>query len=213
MTKAADKELLAVAKLGAPRGLNGFLKLHSYSGEYRHLKDLTTILVAPDKKPDLAKMMKIKAAESGDWGLSFAFEGYDTPEKARALTGLELFLPRDRVSPLKNNEWYIHDLIGMKLMLDGLAVGEIMGVLDGGADPLLEVKVLARRIASGPASSLASGASNAASDMPSSEDKPSGEDKPPALGSQVLVPFRNEFIGEVDGESGSMELLAGWLLE
>jgi len=204
MNKAADKELLAVAKLGAPRGLNGFLKLHSYSGEYSHLKGLTTILAAPDKKPELAKMMKIQSAESGDWGLSFAFEGYDTPEKARALTGLELFLPRDRVSPLKSNEWYIHDLIGMKLMLDGLAVGEIMGVLDGGADPLLEVKVLARRAASNPASNTASGASSA---------KISGEDKPPALGSQVLVPFRNEFIGKVDGESGSMELLAGWLLE
>ena len=199
MNKAADKELLAVAKLGAPRGLNGFLKLHSYSGEYSHLKGLATILAAPDKKPELAKMMKIQSAESGDWGLSFVFEGYDTPEKARALTGLELYLPRDRVSPLKSNEWYIHDLIGMKLMLDGLAVGEIMGVLDGGADPLLEVKVLARKAASGRA--------------PASSAKISGEDKPPALGSQVLVPFRSEFIGKVDCESGSMELLAGWLLE
>ncbi len=208
MNKVADKELLAVAKLGAPRGLNGFLKLHSYSGEYSHLKGLTTILAAPEKKPELAKMMKIQSAESGDWGLSFVFEGYDTPEKARALTGLELYLPRDRVSPLKSNEWYIHDLIGMKLMLDGLAVGEIMGVLDGGADPLLEVKVLARKAASGcapgPVSGPASGASSAIT---------SGEDKPPALGSQVLVPFRNEFIGEVDCEAGSMELLAGWLLE
>ncbi|MFA6365970.1 MAG: ribosome maturation factor RimM [Candidatus Hydrogenedentales bacterium] len=202
MNKAADKELLAVAKLGAPRGLNGFLKLHSYSGEYSHLKGLTTILAAPDKKPELAKMMKIQSAESGDWGLSFVFEGYDTPEKARALTGLELYLPRDRVSPLKSNEWYIHDLIGMKLMLDGLAVGEIMGVLDGGADPLLEVKVLARKAAPGSASGAAA-----------SSAKPTGEDKPPALGSQVLVPFRSEFIGEVDCEAGSMELLAGWLLE
>ena len=146
MTKAIDTELLAVAKLGAPRGLNGFLKLHSYSGEYGHLKNIKDALMAPDKRPDQAKLIRIKAVETGDWGMSVAFEGYETPEKARALTGLEMFLPRENVSPLKNNEWYIHDLVGLKLTLHGKAVGTVVGVLDGGADPLLEVQVAASSI-------------------------------------------------------------------
>lgn len=143
MTKADDQELLAVAKIGAPRGLNGFLKLHSYSGEYGHLKTLKAVLVAPEKNPDQAKMMKIKAVETGEWGMSAIFEGYDSPETARVLTGMELYLPRESVSPLKSNEWYIHDLIGLKLVFEGKAAGKIVGVLDGGADPLLEVQVFA----------------------------------------------------------------------
>ncbi|MFA5852779.1 MAG: ribosome maturation factor RimM [Spirochaetales bacterium] len=176
MTKTAGQELLAVAKLGAPRGLNGFLKLHSYSGEYDHLKKLKVALVAPAKTPNEAKTMRIKAVEVGDWGMSVAFEGYESPEKARALTGLELFAPREGASQLRANEWYIHDLVGLKLMVSGIAVGEIVGVLDGGADPLLEIHVN-------------------------------------ASGSQVLVPFRSEFIGAVDCGAGTMELLAEWLLE
>ncbi|MHB0898078.1 MAG: ribosome maturation factor RimM [Spirochaetales bacterium] len=176
MTKTAGQELLAVAKLGAPRGLNGFLKLHSYSGEYEHLKNLKLALVAPAKTPDQAKTMRIKAVDVGDWGMSVAFEGYESPEKARALTGLELFAPRENASQLRTNEWYIHDLVGLKLMLGDASVGEILGVLDGGADPLLEVRVA-------------------------------------ASGAQVLVPFRSEFVGDVDCEAGTMELLAGWLLE
>lgn len=143
MTKASEQELLAVAKLGAPRGVSGFLKLHSYSGEYGHLKKLKDALVAPEKTPGQAKTMRIKAVEVGEWGMSVAFEGYDTPEKARALTGLELFASREGASPLKSNEWYIHDLVGLKLVLGGAAVGEVLGVLDGGADPLLEVRVAA----------------------------------------------------------------------
>jgi 16S rRNA processing protein RimM len=143
MSKAADQELLAVAKIGAPRGLNGFLKLHSYSGEYGHLRELKAVLVAPEKTPNQAKMRKIKAVETGEWGMSAVFEGYDSPETAKVLTGLELFLPREAVSPLKSNEWYIHDLVGLKLVLDGKTAGKIVGVLDGGADPLLEIQVYA----------------------------------------------------------------------
>jgi 16S rRNA processing protein RimM len=176
MTKAPEQDLLAVAKLGAPRGLKGLLKLHSYSGEFGHLAALKTVLAAPENKPEQAKLLRIVSTESGEWGMSAAFEGYETPEKARALTGLELFLPRENVSPLQLNEYYIHDLVGLKLIFGDAELGEVEGVLDGGADPLLEV----RRGASG---------------------------------ATFLVPFRSEFIGEVDCEAGTMELLAGWLLE
>jgi len=140
MNKAPAPEILAVAKLGAPRGVDGSLKLHSYSGEFAHLKKLTTALLAPADDHAHTKVMRIKSSQTGDWGMSMIFEGYESPEKAKALTGLEILLPRDLVSPLKSNEYYIHDLVGMKLILDGTTVGELVGVLDGGADPLLEIK-------------------------------------------------------------------------
>ena len=176
MTKTAEEELLAVAKLGAPKGIVGFLKLHSYSGEFGHLKNLKEVLLAPEKRPDLGKKVRIKATEGGSPGMSMAFEGYDSPEKARVLTGMELFLPRSCASPLKKNEWYIRDLVGLKLMYMKKPAGVVEAVLDGGADPLLEVR-------------LADG------------------------NSKILVPFRSEFVGEVDCESGFIELTAGWLLE
>lgn len=176
MTKTVEDELLAVAKLGAPKGINGFLKLHSYSGEFGHLKKLKEVLLAPENRPDLGKNVRIKGTEGGSVSLSMAFEGYDSPEKARVLTGMELFLPRSSASPLKNNEWYIRDLIGLKLVFLNETVGVIDAVLDGGADPLLEVRLA-------------------------------------DAGRKVLVPFRNEFVGAVDCESGFMELTAGWLLE
>jgi len=143
MTKIVEDELFAVAKLGAPKGVNGFLKLHSYSGEFGHLKKLKEVLLAPEKQPDLGKKAQIRATEGGVSNLSMAFVGYDTPEKARALTGMELFLPRSSASPLKKNEWYIRDLIGLNLVFLKEKVGVIEAVLDGGADPLLEVRLAA----------------------------------------------------------------------
>ena len=176
MTKIAEEELFAVAKLGAPKGVVGFLKLRSYSGEFGHLKKLKEVLLAPEGRPDLGKKTPVKGVEGGESGFCMAFEGYDSPEKARALTGMELFLPRSLASPLRKNEWYIRDLVGLRLLYMGEEVGLVEAVLEGGADPLLEVRL-------------------------------SGGNK------KVLVPFRKEFVGEVDCGSGSVELTAGWLLE
>jgi len=59
----------------------------------------------------------------------------------RQLTGLELFLPREQACPLNPGEWYIRDLIGLELVFEGKTRATVMAVLDGGADPLLEVKI------------------------------------------------------------------------
>ena len=140
-TEGPSAELLAVAKLGAPRGLGGFLKVISYSGEYGHLIGLKKILAASEATPAETKLLDIREVQSGEWGASFAFTGYDSPEAARVLTGMVIYLPRDEACPLKKSEYYIHDLIGLSVILDGSRVGEIAGVLSGGADPLLEVRV------------------------------------------------------------------------
>jgi 16S rRNA processing protein RimM len=141
MTAFESDELLAVAKIGAPRGLGGFLKLHSYSGEYDHLLILKDVLISPEGNPSEGRIIKISGFQSGAWGASVSFLGYDSPETARALTGMELFLPRTQVSPLRESEYYIHDLVGMNVVLGTQTVGSVVGVLDGGADPLLEVNL------------------------------------------------------------------------
>lgn len=141
MANTKEEDLVAVARLGAPRGLHGFLRLHSYSGEYDHIKTLKDIILASESKPDSGRKATIRAFETGDWGVSAAFEGYDSPERARELTGMNILVPRSRASPLKDNEWYISDLVGMQLVLGDSAVGTIEGVLEGGPDPLLEVRL------------------------------------------------------------------------
>lgn len=188
----APEVLLAAARLGAPRGVSGFLKLHSYSGEYTHLSNLKEALLAapPETSGGAASgsrartrlLLKVRAFEASGSGAQIAFEGYDSPETARELTGLELLVPRSKASRLRENEWYIADLVGLEVRVDGERAGVVRSVLEGGADPLLEVAV----------------------------DSDAGEGGAPR---SALVPFRKEFVGEVEIESGRLELLAPWLLE
>lgn len=117
-----------------------------------------------------------------------AFEGHESPESARELTGLDILAPRSAAAPLGANEWYVADLVGLALVAGGERLAVVESVLEGGSEPWLEV-----RFPAAPRGSEA-GAKSGSSRL-------------------ALVPFRREFVGEVDLDRGEIELLAPWLLE
>jgi len=187
---------LAIGRLGAPRGVRGELRVHSYSGEFKHFLGLKEVDLVPgpglagasapgglDRTRDAAGApraagplrLKVLRIEEGAGSLGITFVGYESPEAARALTGMDIVADRAAAAPLGENEWYVADLVGLELSCAGLSVARVVSVLDGAADPCLEARL------------------------------PDGR--------SALVPFRKEFVGEVDIEGGRIELLAPWLLE
>ncbi len=138
--EAHKSDFLAVAKLGAARGLDGSLRLVSYSGAYSHIEAVREILVGGEAGLADATSMRIKRVNVGGWGASIVFEGYETPEAARKLVGRELFLPRSEACPKGEGEYYIADLVGMRVTVDGRLIGSISAVIEGNADDLLEVR-------------------------------------------------------------------------
>jgi 16S rRNA processing protein RimM len=186
-------ETLAIGRLGAPKGVRGDLKVHSYSGESAHFRKLKEAdLRGTDPATGAPRLLKLKVEriEGSGPSLTMAFAGYPTPESARALTGLDIVVPRAEAAPLKSNEWYVVDLVGLSLVVAGEKVAVVRSILDGGADPWLEALIPSAPAARGPKARPA---------------KPAGE-------RTALVPFRKEFVGKVDLEAGTIELLAPELL-
>jgi 16S rRNA processing protein RimM len=179
MPKRDAEAFLAIGRLGAPRGLRGDLKVQSYSGETEHFFKLKAAVLrsAPEAASASPKLLELAVlrVESLGSGLSMAFAGYDSPEKARALTGMEILAPRSSCAPLKENEWYIADLVGLHLVAEGRVVATVRSVLEGGPEPWLEAVRPDEGVS--------------------------------------LVPFRKEFVGSIDLEAGTIELLAPYLLE
>lgn len=205
--KKQDEPLMAIGRIGAPKGVRGDLKIHSYSGEYEHISKLKVAMLegdapvgAPRKPapgglrmsaasrklvasslpraedgPKRRLQLKVLRAQEGDGGLSMAFEGYESPEEARKLTGMDILAPRSEAAPLRENEWYIADLIGLALVFEGKKLATIESVLEGGPELWLEAR------------------------LPG--------------GGKAVVPFRKEFVGEVRLEAGEIEILAPWILE
>jgi 16S rRNA processing protein RimM len=61
---------------------------------------------------------------------------------AEALKGLRLYVGRDRLPRLKRGEWYLADLVGLRVeRQDGTAMGTVRSVQDHGAGPIVEIEL------------------------------------------------------------------------
>lgn len=67
--------------------------------------------------------------------------GVDTREQAEALKGTRLYVPRDRLPSLHDDEFYHADLIGLTVRdTGGRELGRVAAVLNHGATDLLEIR-------------------------------------------------------------------------
>jgi 16S rRNA processing protein RimM len=170
-----------VGLVGAPFGLEGFIKVKSLSGETEHLLRLREALLRLHNREELHEIEQSAPAFPS---VIMKFRGIDTPEEAGTLTGAEIITARENASPLKSGEFYIEDLKGMAVMSpengeNGSTSGEVLGyitnIIEGGGAYLAEIRLI------------------------------SGELK--------LVPFRDEFFGEIKPETGRTALRNTWILE
>ncbi|MDF9390964.1 MULTISPECIES: ribosome maturation factor RimM [Methylococcus] len=68
-------------------------------------------------------------------------QGVDTREQAEALKGFEVTVRRSQLPPPAPGEYYRIDLIGLKVVnLEGVALGEIVDVMETGANDVLVVR-------------------------------------------------------------------------
>jgi 16S rRNA processing protein RimM len=125
------------ALVGAPFGVKGFVKLNPLSGEWEHLERLETVLI---RRESAETLFHIEGTIRAGSSLAMKFQGIDTPEAARTLTGAELLIDRIHAAPLGEDEYYVEDLRGLTVFdKTGQALGEVRDVLEGGGGQLLEV--------------------------------------------------------------------------
>jgi len=166
------------AVIGAPHGIHGHVKVKSLSGETEHLEGLRSVIL---RKDGVERQLKVLDVASRGPSLVMRFEGYDSPEAARALAGWELLVPRESAAPLEEDEWYIEDLRGLAVICQGERLGTVSDVVEGGGAQLVEVSL--------------------------------GGSSIEKAGEKRFVPFRKEFVGKVDLDGGTLELLVPWILE
>lgn len=181
--KPVPDGMLVTGIIRSPHGVNGYVKVESISGETVHLDGLTDMLVRPAGDATEPVRLEIETIRTTSIPPLVKFRGVDTPEAAKVFAGAEILIPRDKACPLGAGEWYVSDLCQCVLVQNGVSVGLITGVMEGGESDLLEV-------------TLSDGAVPGVSG-----------------GEKRFVPFRKEFVGKVDMKAKTVELMHRWILE
>ncbi|MFA5467754.1 MAG: ribosome maturation factor RimM [Sphaerochaetaceae bacterium] len=166
-------DYLATGVLKRPHGVHGFIKIHLFSGESKHLKD--SLGVSLRRGESEASLVIEKITTQGSEFL-IKFKGLESPEAVRRYSGWEVWIARREAPKLLVDEFYVADLIGCSLLYGGQEVAVVEATVEGGQALLLEVRHNVRH-------------------------------------TLHLIPFLGVFIGKVDIEGKTIELLKGELLE
>ncbi|CEM62749.1 16S rRNA processing protein RimM [Treponema phagedenis] len=136
-------DLLVTAKIFGTFGVEGFVKISSFSGEYEHLLNLAEIRLRLPKsktgKETQELLYTIEEIELRYTDALLKLEGIDSVEAAKKLVGSELLVPRDMACPLYEGEFYITDLCNSILVYQETPVGTITSVAEGGGGYVLEI--------------------------------------------------------------------------
>lgn len=131
-----DSVRLAIGVLVGVHGIRGELRIQLWTDAPEHLRNVRKVWIGAERAPRwLSGVRFIK-----DRGL-IRLSGVGTPEVARTMVGQRVFIAGADARPLDENELFLYQLVGLRVIQeDGEAVGEIVDVIETGANDVLVIR-------------------------------------------------------------------------
>ena len=130
-------ELICVGAIAGSFGVRGEVRLKSFTAEPEAIASY-----GPLCSEDGARRFDVTLTRPIKNGFAATLSGVATKEQADALRGLRLYVARDRLPSLPDDEFYHADLIGLPVYdTGGTLLGTVSSVMDNGAGDLLELRV------------------------------------------------------------------------
>ncbi|MCL2295297.1 MAG: ribosome maturation factor RimM [Spirochaetes bacterium] len=186
---------LVIGKIRTSFGVKGFVKIMNFSGEKDHFFELKEVVLQNGK---IREKKKIEEVLPHGNNLVIRFEGIHTPEAAKKYINWEMWVSRENACALGEGEYYLADLYGSALVSTPEKGSKVYGrvksvICECGTTDFLEVESIGK--------DLDAGGSEDEKDLTGKEGK-----------KVFLVPFTNKFVGKVDTENKTIELLEEWII-
>jgi len=124
-----------VAKIGAPHGVHGAVKLWTFTEDPFAIKRY-----GPLSTGDGTRQFEIATAREAKGHLVATLKGVTTRDEAERLNGLELYVAREKLPATDEGEYYHADLIGLAAVTaSGEPVGRVVAIHNFGAGDIIEI--------------------------------------------------------------------------
>ena len=133
-----DRErLTCIGRVAQAHGIKGELRVTPLSSTPEFFAGLNEVVLDAGKGLRLMAVLGLRAT-GGVWIMRLA--GIDDRAASEGLIGAELLVDNEALRPLAEDEYFQHDLIGCRVeTIDGRRLGEVSGILETGANDVLEV--------------------------------------------------------------------------
>jgi 16S rRNA processing protein RimM len=126
---------ICVARIGAPHGVRGAVKLWTFTEE-----PLAVKRYGPLATKDGARHFEVTHAREAKGHLVATLKGVATREDAERLNGIELYIAREKLPATGTDEYYHADLIGLiAVNAANEPIGRVTAIHNFGAGDIIEI--------------------------------------------------------------------------
>ena len=130
------EEYLMVGVIANTHGVRGEVKVYPTTDDVNRFKKLKEVYMGDEKAP-----LHIQSVKFQKNMVILGFKEYTSLNEVEGLRNKELFVDRAHAVKLQKDEYFISDLIGMKVVTDeGADLGELTDVMTTGANDVYVVK-------------------------------------------------------------------------
>ena len=133
------EKLLQVGILSSTHGVHGEMKVFPTTDDMKRFKKLKSVLL--DTGKDMISL-EIEGVKFFKQFVILKFKGYDSINDIEKYKGMSLFVTREDAVRLRKDEYFIADLIGMKVIDDNdIELGLLTDVIETGANDVYVIKL------------------------------------------------------------------------
>ncbi|MCF0121790.1 MAG: 16S rRNA processing protein RimM [Lachnospiraceae bacterium] len=131
------EKFLKVGVITSTHGIKGEVKVHPTTDDQKRFRTIEYVYLQTKINRLSLEVQSIKFFKQFS---ILKFKGIDSINDVEQYQGCELYVSREHAVSLKNNEYYIADLIGMEVCLkDGKKLGILKDVIKTGANDVYSV--------------------------------------------------------------------------
>ena len=131
-----NKKIL-IAKIQAHQGLNGWLKVYSYSETKQKFSEYKYFFI---QKGNNVVRLDIEDVSIGK-SIKVKFKNFNCREDSEEYIGEEIFINEDQLDTLEVNQFYWNQLIGLTAYLNnGKKIGIVSDMIETGSNDVLVIK-------------------------------------------------------------------------
>ncbi|HSH42981.1 MAG TPA: ribosome maturation factor RimM [Arenicellales bacterium] len=137
MSGGPGRRLICVGKIVGVAGVQGWVKIHSYTRRRSDIFDYGSWLVGPEDRP---RRHELASGREQGRGLAAKLAGIDDRDAAAALVGSAIHITPEQLPPLAEGEYFWHQLEGLEVEnLEGVRLGTVDHLFETGANDVLVV--------------------------------------------------------------------------
>ena len=134
MTDKSTPRQLVIGEILRPHSLRGELRMRVLSQDPQQLPALNHVYLADSVDQIAPEPVPLRSLRFNNAYALLKVAGCDTRDQAEALRGKLVYCDIEQLPPLDDGEYFLFQLVGLRVVADGREIGRIREVLETGAN-------------------------------------------------------------------------------